>query len=35
LDAALRAYGDALLHGTTDEVLEADREVDAAAREES
>jgi hypothetical protein len=33
-DAALRMYGEALLTGTTEEVLSADAEVDAATMEE-
>jgi len=32
--AALRWYGEALLHGTTEEVRAADAEVDAATKEE-
>jgi hypothetical protein len=34
-EAALRWYGEALLTGTTEDVLSADAEVDAAIREES
>jgi hypothetical protein len=33
-EAALRWYVDALLYGTTEEVLAADAEVDAAIKEE-
>ncbi len=33
-DAALRMYGEALLTGTTEDVLAADAEVDAATKEE-
>jgi hypothetical protein len=33
-EAALRWYGEALLNGTTEEVLAADAEVDAATKEE-
>jgi hypothetical protein len=34
-DAALRWYCEALLTGTTEEVLAADAEVDAATKEET
>jgi hypothetical protein len=33
-DAALRLYGEALLAGSTEEVIAADAEVDAATKEE-
>lgn len=33
-EAALRMYGEALLTGTTEDVLAADAEVDAATKEE-
>jgi len=33
-DAALRWYSEALLNGTTEDVLAADAEVDAATKEE-
>ena len=33
-EAALRWYGEALITGTTEEVLAADAEVDAAIKEE-
>jgi hypothetical protein len=32
-DAARRLYEEALLHGTTDDVLAADAEMDAASKE--
>jgi hypothetical protein len=35
IEAALRWYSEALLTGTTEEVLSADAEVDEATREES
>jgi hypothetical protein len=34
IEAALRLYGEALLTGTTQDVLSADAEVDAAIKEE-
>jgi hypothetical protein len=35
IEAALRLYGEALLSGTTEDVIAADAEVDEATKEES